>query len=45
MLDGLNVVQGTNVYVATLIRLFFNYTIQLQVNITKNAYINHKLIQ
>jgi hypothetical protein len=37
MLDEWNVVQGTNVFVATLIWLFLNYTIQLQVNLAKNA--------
>jgi hypothetical protein len=29
MLDEWNVIQGTNVFVATLIWLFFNYIIQL----------------
>ncbi len=45
MLDGWNVVQAINVFIATLIWLFFNYTIQLQVNLANNAQINHKLIQ
>jgi hypothetical protein len=36
-LDGLNALQGTNVFVAILVQLFFNYTMQLQVNLAKNA--------
>jgi hypothetical protein len=37
MLDGWNVVQGTNIFVATMAWLFLNYIIQWQINITKNA--------
>jgi hypothetical protein len=40
MLDGWNLIQGTNVFVATLIWLFFNYSIKLEVNLAKNAQIN-----
>jgi len=37
MLDEWNGIQSINVFVPTLIWLIFNYTIQLQMNLAKNA--------